>query len=260
MNDGTNKRIADVLIGDILENNNSVTAKIIVEKEGSTMYNLNNIIVSDSHIVKFNESWIPVSTHPEAVRLEDYGEKYLYCLNTQNKEIRVSSHTFTDWDEIYGADINEVIQSLDNANKFSGSDGRANIHKYLDGGFANSTRIKLYNGDYKDINAVNIGDKLANGEKVYGVVEIDGSNVVEQYKVNLGGNFNVEGGPTMHMCEKLDWSSGKIVITNKHKNLYHLLTDKKTFYIENKRFYDYNASIDLCLEKHRGKLLSMKYV
>jgi len=46
--------------------------------------------------------------------------------------------------------------------------------------------------------------------------------------------------------------------TIKENKLYHLLTDKKSFYINDLNFYDYNASIDLFLEKF--KLLSMKYV
>ena len=44
----------------------------------------------------------------------------------------------------------------------------------------------------------------------------------------------------------------------KENKLYHLLTDKKSFYINNINFYEYNASIDLFLNK--SKLLSIKYV
>ena len=42
--------------------------------------------------------------------------------------------------------------------------------------------------------------------------------------------------------------------------LYHLLTDNDTFNVNQIKFYDYNASIDLFLDKNLGKLLSMKYV
>ena len=44
----------------------------------------------------------------------------------------------------------------------------------------------------------------------------------------------------------------------KENKLYHLLTDKNSFYVNNVYFYDYNSSIDLFLDKN--KLLSMKYV
>jgi hypothetical protein len=46
----------------------------------------------------------------------------------------------------------------------------------------------------------------------------------------------------------------------KEPTLYHLLTNTKTFNVGKQKFYDYNSTIDLFLEKYRGKLLSMKYV
>ena len=50
-------------------------------------------------------------------------------------------------------------------------------------------------------------------------------------------------------------------ITNiKEPKLYHLLTDKKTFTINNIKFFDYNSSVDLFLDKSRRKLLYLKYV
>ena len=44
----------------------------------------------------------------------------------------------------------------------------------------------------------------------------------------------------------------------KKNKLFFKLLD--SFYINNIRFYDYNATIELILDKYRGKLLSMKYV
>ena len=41
----------------------------------------------------------------------------------------------------------------------------------------------------------------------------------------------------------------KIQLMEKEDILYHLLTDKTTFSVENTVFYDYNAGIDTCLEK-----------
>ena len=68
-------------------------------------------------------------------------------------------------------------------------------------------------------------------------------NLIENYDSYLDNQIN---------CKK---PIGKI-----ENKLYHLLTNKKTFYVHNIRFYDYNASIDLFLDKSKGKLLSMKYV
>jgi hypothetical protein len=263
MNDGTKRKICDIKNGDMLIGNNEVTACIKVTTKGSIIYKLNNIIVSDSHIVKHNREWIPVSKHPGAVKIDYYDEPYLYCLNTINKTININDLEFTDWDEIYDDDIGNIKN-----NDIIKLNELCDIHTFLDGGFYGSTKIKLKDKTYKDIKDIIIGDILENGENVYGVVKINGINIGEQCKYNLGKKLVFEGGTNITICDRKIYTNttlnldacNKQLLKIKHNELYHLLTDTKTFYIENIRFYDYNASIDLFLEKNRGKLLSMKYV
>jgi hypothetical protein len=263
MNDGTKKKISEIKTGDLLLENNEVTSTIKVKAEGSILYNLNNIIVSDSHIVKYKDRWIPVSKHPDAIKYDIYTKPYLYCLNTTNKIISIDNYIFTDWDEIYDDDIIQV-----KLNGFFPIKKLCDIHTFLDGGFEGTTKIKLKNGTYKEIKDINTEDILYHGESVYGIVTINGSNVNNQFKYNLGKNLVVEGGPNLTTCDEkfifnttltLD-NNNKKQLDKKHDKLYHLLTNKKTFYIGDIRFYDYNAAIDLFLEKNKVKLLSMKYV
>jgi hypothetical protein len=140
MNDGTKKKISEIKTGDLLFENNEVTSVIKVEATGSTIYNLNNITVSDSHIIKYNNKWIPVSKHPDAIKYDIYVKPYLYCLNTTNKIISIDNYIFTDWDEIYGDDIIEI-----KLNGFYPIKKLSEIHTFLDGGFEGSTKIKLKN-------------------------------------------------------------------------------------------------------------------
>lgn len=261
MNDGTSKKISEIQVGDVLENNNEVTACIKVETKGSSMYYLNNIIVSDTHIVQHEQNWIPVSKHPQAIKIAVYNEPYLYCLNTSNKTIKINNILFTDWDEIYDNSINNILQ-----NNFIRIDSLKDIHYKLDSGFQGSTKIKLHNGIYKNIKDIEIGEKLENNEIVYGIVIVDGNNIDNQYTYHLGESSAIVGGPNLVICDKkisvsstLDFCD-KIKLQRKNDKLYHLLTDKKTFTIQNIQFYDYNASIDIFLEKNDEKLLSMKYV
>jgi hypothetical protein len=272
MNDGTKKIIQNIAVGDVLSDNNIVTGKMIVETEGSTMYELDSIIVSNSHIVKYLDKWIPVSSHPYAKICPYYQEPYLYCLNTSSKNIVINNHLFSDWDEITDEDINNIQQ---NSNYIFYE--KTDIHKFIDSGFVGNTEIKLKNGNIKCIKDILVGDILENGEDVYGTVEIDGTNLVGQYVYYLGNKI-IEGGPNLTICdskiniwttinlvEKFDNSLEKYLNYKKQKDkidnkLYHLLTDKKTFSINKIKFYDYNATIDLFLDKNRGKLLSMKYV
>jgi len=263
LHDGTTKNISEINVGDILLNNNEVTAIIKVETNGSIMYYLDGIIVSDTHIVNYNGKWIPVSKHPNSIKCPEYNEPYLFCLNTTHKNIVIHNIIFTDWDEIYQDAITEVMKK----NKYIMLNDLKDIHTELDSGFEGTTRIKLYNGKYKKIKDILVGDKLQNGEKVYGVVVINGANLSQQYTYNLGEKIIINGGPNLVICDKnisilstLGIYENKSKIYKKHDKLYHLLTDNKTFTIENIQFYDYNAAIDIFLEKNDEKLLSMKYV
>ena len=266
LKNGLRKKIIDINVGDILFDNSMVTSKIKVLSQNSVMYCLNNIIVSDSHIVKYLDEWIPVSKHPNALKLMSYEEPYLYCINTSSKIIQINNCIFTDWDEIYNDDLKSVINNtlmpLKNEN---------DIHKFVEGGFTGRTVIKMQNKSNKYISDVAIGDILENGELVYGVVEIDGININKQFIYYLGNKCLV-GGPNLCLCDtKYQTQTSLNIIDNddvfkkeetttNHNKLFHLLTNKKRFSVNNINFHDYNASIDIFLERNRVKLLSMKYV
>ena len=265
LKDGNEKKIIDICLGDILANDSVVTAKFEVETAGSKMYMLNNVIVSDTHKVFYADKFIQVSEHPFARKLAFYDEKYLYCLNTNKKEIVINDIVFSDWDELGSREIKylknkakevkEAKEATKNRNTVNENDDLL-IHKYLDSGFISSTKIKLKNGEIKEISKVEINDILENGEKVYGIVEIDGEKMINQYGYYLGNNNYIEGGPNLvfydnvgKVCSTLDLNMGKIIRNRTDAKLYHLLTNKETFVINGIIFKDYNASIDIFLEK-----------
>jgi hypothetical protein len=269
MNDGSEKPISEINVGNRLFNDNQVTAKIKVTTEGSEMYNLNGVIVSDSHIVKYNDKWLPVSDHPDSIKIENYNEPFLYCLNTNSKTIIINDICFTDWDEIYDNDIakfNDLLSIKFKNDKQKYMFQTRDIHRYFDGGIEKNTLIKLKNGSTEQIKNIKIDDILENGEKVYGLVEIFGITIDEQFIYYLGKNRLVQGGcnlcfhneSTSSILSTLDLDIYNQELCRNESVLYHLLTDKGTFKVEDVIFYDYNASIDLFLDK--SKLLSMKYV
>jgi hypothetical protein len=243
LKNGSKKTIENLDVGDILEQNEVVTAKIKVHTSNSVMYNLNNVIVSGCHTVLHENKWIRVENHPEASKIEEYLEPFLYCLNTSSKKIIVNNTIFCDWDEIYGEKLDNLILESDL------------IHKFLDGGFVKETLIPMKNGLKKKISDVIIGDVLKGGSKVYGIVEINGSDLFNQYIYNLGNNnsFSFEGGVNLIMVMKDEGYFSTKDLNHfckkerslKDKKLYHLLVDKKTFFVNNTLFYDYNSCIDL---------------
>jgi hypothetical protein len=209
------------------------------------MYNLNNVIVSDSHFVKYMNQWIRVSSHPDATKIPNYSEAFLYCLNTAKKVIKVNDIVFADWDDLYDIGLQNMLR------KHNLKD-TTDIHKHLDGGFVSTTHICLDNGETKYIKDVQVGDVLTNKIIVYGTVEIDGSTLNEQYQLNLGNTICVEGGGKLHVCDAIlnnivDLHSKReanIPLVNKSNKLYHLLTNENMFLVNNSIFLDYNACID----------------
>ena len=275
MNDGTYKTILDIQVGEKLANENIVTAKMKLDASGSTMYNLNELIVSGTHIMQDDDKWIKVSNYNSAIKITNYDEPFIYCLNTSSKEIHINGFVFADWDELDVTDIAYLLGITP-----SKSDDSLDIHKYLDGGFAGDTIIKMFDGSKKQIKDIQVGDVLKNREKVYGLVEIDGTNMDGEFLYDLGPMRLFKGGPNLNICDKtlnitstLDLDKKyKIKLNNCSDKLYHLLTDTESFYIGNTfendrkyglmdlKFYHYNSNIELFLGRYRGKLLSMKYV
>ena len=218
MKDGSYKKIIDIQPGDMLENNVMVTATMKVDASNLRMFMINNITVSESHVVKYGDNWIHVKDHPDAVELdiETYKEPYLYCLNTSSKEIIINDVVFTDWDEIYDESLNKVIhnipQNLFCRNK---KDQKENIHKYLDKGFDSDTNVYLLDNTRKPIKDINVGDVLSTKGVVYGIVEIENNCI-------LGNNTE----------------------NNIETKLYHLLVSNKCFEIDGIIIRDYNDIID----------------
>ena len=232
MYDGTTKEIQFIKPGELLENGIMVTAKFKVDASNLRMYNLKNIIVSETHVVKYNNKWIQISEHPQAVALSDlYTEPFLYCLNTSNKEITINDVVFTDWDEIYGKELvdvsnyintlnhvyqSESINKHESINKNNNSNTFANIHRYVDTGFEKDTIVYLFDNTKKSICDIKIGDKLSTKGIVYGIVEIETGKLS-----NINNHFNLGT-----------------------KKLYHLLITNTCFEINGKIIRDYNDNID----------------
>ena len=252
----TYKPIHLIRVGERLANNNRVTATICVATDGSEMYNLDNVVVSDSHRI-FSSDLDPdnvhVATHSRAIKMSNYNKPYLYCLNTEHKHIAIRSRVFSDWDDVTDDELTAV-----------GIGDKTAVHSHYDGGFAPNTLIELANGDRMHISEIQIHDVLKHGEIVYGIVQIDGLSV-DQYEwidENKWLPLPSSNGPNKKVIQ-FHTGPNNVFITpamrkrrvqhNNHKYplLNHLLTDCGTFSIgigENSaHVFDYNASMDLVM-------------
>jgi len=191
MFDKSYKFIEDLSPLDVLIDGSIVTAKIKITSEYLDMYNLNDIIISESHVIKYKDKWIYVRDHPEAVKLDTYNEPYLYCLNTSTKTINLNNIILTDWDEVY-EDSLEFLLNYKSIHKTE------NISKMVDKGYRRDTKIKLLKEE-KFIEEINIGDILSTGGIVYGIVELNDNNLGnEKLYTLLVSNGKFEIGNVLH--------------------------------------------------------------
>jgi hypothetical protein len=171
LNNGKKIKIKDLELEDKLDDGSIIISKIKVTSQDLKIYNLNGIIVSESHVVKYNNKWIMIKDHPNAKLLLEYNNPYLYCINTDKKVFELNGISYTDWDEVYD-------ETLIKYNKL-------NIKQ---NGFNSSSKVKMYNGIEKNISDVLIGDILFNGNIVYGIV-----NLIDLEKKNKLFNLLISG-------------------------------------------------------------------
>jgi hypothetical protein len=241
MKDGTYKTIENIVVGDVLCNDVVVTVKLKLDSKNVDMYKLGDIIVSGTHRVYYVDTWILVKDHPDIKPIRNYDKEYIYCVNTNSKKIKIDSYDFLDWDELYGT---ELVNLLNRAQ----SESPSAIHSYYNGGFYPNAMVEMIDGKRKEINKIKMGDILRGGSKVIGLVQIWGKNLgqnkdslrkegINVYPIFFFKDSNLE----KYIGEK-KWEE------NYDKELYHLLTDKKSFYIVDEKYYDFNSCIDLYLK------------
>jgi len=241
-------KIKDIQVGDILHDGAKVTAVIKTTADLESMYDYHGIIVSGTHKILVGERYVNVKDHPESIQIENV-EPYLYCLNTTTKTININNNIFADWDEIDAKDWEKICVK---AKKYlPANPKKEEMHKFLEGGFVADTEIDLQSGKSIPIKDVCVNDILKNGERVLGIVKIDGRNLRGLKELGKRDKC-IKCGPNVRF---VDHNLGNITSLNAGKlshasadKLYHLVTDTKFFTIQNIKFYDYNAAIESLLE------------
>ena len=93
------KYIKNIKLNDTLYNNNKVLS-IFILKPNTTMYKINNDIVSNNHKILYNRQFIYVKDHPLSKSINNYNENYIYCLNTKHNIIETHTNIYKDYDDI----------------------------------------------------------------------------------------------------------------------------------------------------------------
>lgn len=247
---GEKKKIKDLIIGEELLIDGKVTAIIKLSSKDQNMYKLRNTIISGSHSYLDKNGEINyVRNHPESIMIDTYYKPFIYCINTESKYIHIDNVTFFDWDEITDNEISRLKMNLED--KIPKQFNKSKIHRYLDSGFYEDTKIELEDGRLISIKDVEINDILKFGENILGIVKIDANNINSVKKYNINNNFITGSNNLVFKDETLGRYNSTINLKGiskiKPTYLYHLITDTKTFKINDITFFDYSFSLEHCL-------------
>jgi hypothetical protein len=88
----------NLTLGDVLPNSNKVMSVYSIDGTNVPMYMLGNTKVSGGHKVWYQDEFIPVAEHPDAVRTSD--SKNLVCINTHLRYFTIENHIFMDFTEV----------------------------------------------------------------------------------------------------------------------------------------------------------------
>jgi hypothetical protein len=171
MRDGALKEIQNVAIGDVLANGARVTSLYRFDGQGSPMVRLRGVHVSGNHAVQHGGRWVPAAQHPEAVSAPELSR--IICLGTSNNRIPVVAADggvleFTDYEETEDEGVVAEAQAAAEValGMPAGAPPVADYGLGLDPQF----EVLMANGRRKQLEDVIVGDSLAGGGRVRGVI------------------------------------------------------------------------------------------
>ena len=167
------KKICDLKLDDKLEEGGSITGLCKFKRAGQ-VYKLGNLYVDGMHFVEYDESFIRVLRHPEAVKV-DYGRDIIYNVLTTTGKIGIDGRRFADY---LGDNSLETYEELLKMNMESPIKGGeffgVSLERYRDNalnlypGFTHNSYIATDN-KIKRADELEIGDRI-NGREIVGLV------------------------------------------------------------------------------------------
>lgn len=162
--------IKEVSVGDVLKSGAKVTSTYRFVSDGQTMVRLGDIEVSTNHYVKYDGKWIEAGEHPDAVPSGKWmggTERPLICLDTHTHEIQLGQYVFSDWDETSESDqpTMELAEQRLNGGILPKEDRPWLYQPAVSG----ATKVKLANGQVKDVCELKLQDRLSTGGRIAGV-------------------------------------------------------------------------------------------
>jgi hypothetical protein len=227
------KRVSELVPGEELDDG-VIEGILKVEGGADACVRIDGIIISKTHLIKYEGKWIMAGEHPAAETISNIHVGLLYCLNTSTRQWTVkgtdTDHNLRDWEELpdskeSDAAWEEFIYSLLNKGSIKHSaPGR--------GLFGEATIIYTLDSE-KPISKVVIGDYIR--DKV-GYTRVIGIYKDTELVPRSGPNKAVWAlHPQARECRAYSkgWTHLKVEeCLPMTKNAYQLVTDSGTFIIQ----------------------------
>ena len=257
MKNGDTQSIKNLKIGDELLYDGRITSIMRLSSQGVDMYTYKGVIVSGSHYVYEENKVIQVKDSKYSQYCRDYTEKEIYCINTESKQIHINGITFADYDDLSPQDC-KVLQKWIKTRTTKSTITNYDIHSFINGGLLD-TKIKLNDGTSKWISNVKIGDKLDGNIKVLGIVTVLPDDL-KIFKITLDNNILI-GGTNIQIMDKdkqlsLNTMDSASFMQYTDKPLYHLITDRGGYYVNNIFIGDYSVGMALFFKQDQSTILS----
>ena len=160
--------IRNVILGDTLQNNTTVTSYYTFMADGQPMVSLYGIVVSTNHFVKYKNEFIEAKDHPQAVPIASWsgGEsRPLICLDTTDHTIPINNILFSDWDE---STVVDEKYMLDNEFVLNNTTPQGKRPWQFQPALAETVEVLYSNFTTNKCSEVRLGDQLTTG-KVVGI-------------------------------------------------------------------------------------------
>jgi len=256
MKGGIKKKMKDLQPGEILQDGSIVTDVMKSTSANNEFYKLKGVIVTENHKVYYSDKgWIKAKDHPDSEYIDNYYAPYIYCIGTSNKLIKINGLIFLDWDELDDYDMFYLKTNKELPIEFEKRFNTKLIHRYLDSGLFGDTQITLEDGRNINICDVDVNDILYNGEIVRSIIKVDGKDMENCYAYyynkklllkateNIEFSINCEDTYLGNMYNEINKLKREKLDENP-EYLYHLITDKGYFEVNEISVSDYRFTID----------------
>lgn len=262
--DGRKVPIQYIHINDVLSDGSVVisTIKVPFHKQRDILVDIDGIIVTKEHKIKHRNEFVEVGTKRDSIKLHDrYDKKWLYCINTNTKQIQIKHHIFLDWDDL---DYKErtTIENNMHIIKHKPRFHYDPLYVNLISGFDGNTKVRMKNGSVKYFKELQTGDITENNEVIYGVMTISGKYTHLVETTHSRGIYHTPNIAFSSKIEQKQYDTKMIELRRKKVDvLYHVITNKGSITLHSEKshiFMDFDETNERILyHRKENRFMSM---